>query len=107
MAGSPVEVELKLRLPPACAAAVAPHPRVRSPQRARARTEDLATPYFDTADGRLARDDIALRIRRVGRRFVQTLKGPATAAAGGGLAARAEHEWTLRSGSRRPPLDLA
>ena len=107
MAGSPIEVELKLRLPPACAAAVPRHPRVRSLQRARARTEDLAATYFDTADGRLARDDIALRIRRVGRRFVQTLKGPATAEAGGGLAARAEHEWTLRSGSRRPPLDLA
>jgi inorganic triphosphatase YgiF len=107
MSGGNREIELKLRLPVAFAAAVPRHPLVMSAKRARARTEVLAATYFDTPDGRLAREGVALRIRRAGRRFVQTLKGPATDEAGGGLAARAEYEWPLAPGSRLPPLDLA
>ncbi len=106
MAAGPHEIELKLRLPPGEVAALLRHPVVRALKRGRARTETLSGTYFDTADWRLARDDIALRIRSAGRRFVQTVKGPATGEAGGGLAARAEHEWTLPAGARTPGLDL-
>ena len=107
MAGSPRELEIKLRLPRAAAAALPRQAVVRALQRGRARTETLSATYFDTDDGRLARNDIALRLRRSGRAWVQTVKGPALDDAGGGLAARAEYEWTLAAGARMPGLDLA
>lgn len=46
--------------------------------------------YFDTADGRLARDEIALRLRLEGTRWVQTLK-----ASGAHGVARLEHNAEL------------
>ncbi len=107
MAGSQRELEIKLRLPRAAAAALPAHAVVRALKRGRARTETLSTTYFDTDDGRLARDDIALRLRRSGRDWRQTVKGPAQDDAGGGLAARAEYEWALAPGPRMPALDLA
>lgn len=107
MAHVPYEVELKLRLSRREVAALARHPVVGALKRGRARTEILSGTYFDSEDWRLARDGIALRIRRAGRRWVQTVKGPESDQAGGGLAARAEYEWPLRAGDRAPPLDLA
>jgi inorganic triphosphatase YgiF len=107
MAGDAHEIELKLRLPRREIAALARHPLVRALKRSRARTETLSGTYFDSEDWRLAREGIALRIRRAGRRWVQTVKGPATDEAGGGLASRAEYEWPLRAGDRAPPLDFA
>ncbi|RQP26239.1 CYTH and CHAD domain-containing protein [Piscinibacter terrae] len=65
------EIELKFQVPPQARAAVdaavagaARPPRVR-----------LQAAYFDTADRALARVGLALRVRREGRRLVQTLKG--------------------------------
>jgi len=106
MSAGPHEIELKLRLPRGAVAALERHPVVRALKRGRARTETLSTTYFDTDDWRLAREGIAVRIRRAGRRWIQTVKGTTTEATGGGLAARAEHEWTLPSQQRMPPLDL-
>jgi inorganic triphosphatase YgiF len=107
MAAGPHEIELKLRLPRGAVATLVRHPVVRALKRGRARTESLASTYFDTDDWRLAREGIAVRIRRAGRRWIQTVKGAATSAAGGGLAARAEYEWTLPAADRSPPLALA
>ena len=107
MAAGPHEIELKLRLPRGLVATLVRHPVVRALKRGRARTESLSSTYFDTDDWRLAREGIAVRIRRAGRRWIQTVKGAATSEAGGGLAARAEYEWTLPATDRSPPLDLA
>lgn len=73
------EVELKLQVSaaarPAIERALAGAPRQR-----------LQAIYFDTADGRLAAAGLSLRLRKEGRRWVQTLK----AGSAHGMA-RAEH----------------
>jgi triphosphatase len=63
------EVELKLQVPAAALAAVERELARGSTQRLR-----LQAIYFDTADRRLAAAGLALRVRKEGRRWVQTLK---------------------------------
>ena len=65
-------------------------------------TRLLSTVYFDTPDQALAKRGIALRIRSIGRRRIQTLKLPAEGP--GGLQVQREIE-TPVSGDR-PELDL-
>ncbi len=92
------EIELKLAIPPSALAAVA-----RAVGTATARRQRLQAIYFDTADRRLAAAGIALRLRKEGRRWVQTLKlGPAH-----GMA-RGEHNVDLRvPAGLQPALDPA
>ena len=52
-------------------------------------------PLSDQAIDLLLRIVFDLRLRRTGKRWVQTIKGPPEPLAGAGLAARAEHEWPL------------
>lgn len=99
----PTEIELKLALDPLAMPALLRHPAVRALRRARMRTARLVSSYYDTADSLLAAEGIALRTRRVGKRWVQTIKGPAAPDAGAGLHARTELEWPLT----RATLDLA
>jgi len=83
-----VETELKLLIPPQAVRRLAAHRllRGRSPG-ARLR---LYSVYFDTPALDLWRQGIALRVRRDGRRWVQTVKGGGTVQ--GGLHQRAEFE---------------
>ena len=68
-----------------------------------ARTERMVARYFDTADGALAQSGLSLRLRREGRRWVQTLK-----AEGASVVHRLEHNVPLRvAAGSRPELDLA
>jgi inorganic triphosphatase YgiF len=101
--GVAIEVELKLALDPAAARPLLRHPAVRALRRGRLRRARLVGTYYDTADGLLASEGVALRVRRTGRRWVQALKGPPEPGAGAGLGARAELEWPLA----RPVLDVA
>ncbi|MFZ5538726.1 MAG: CYTH domain-containing protein, partial [Pseudomonadota bacterium] len=89
-----IEVELKLTV----AAADLPRLRRRLERFGRARRMRLETIYYDTADGLLAAAGFALRIRRVGRRWIQTLKSEAGSSA---LARPGEGERALA----RPRLD--
>ncbi len=95
---SVTEIELKLAIPPSAVAAVA-----RAVGTAAARRQRLLAIYFDTDDRRLAGAGIALRLRKEGRRWVQTLKlGPAH-----GMA-RGEHNVELRvPAGLQPALDPA
>jgi inorganic triphosphatase YgiF len=69
----------------------------------RARLTPMQAVYVDTADRRLATAGLALRLRREGPRWVQTLKGR-----GDGLMERLEHEILLRdTGPAVPALDPA
>ena len=80
------EIELKLLLP-AGTAALLKHPRLAA---ARTTRRQLHTVYFDTLDFELANRGVALRVRHVGRRWIQTLKSEANSS--GGLSARLELE---------------
>jgi inorganic triphosphatase YgiF len=80
-----LEIEIKFRVPDEAARRSVLAELMRRPDAVRRVT--LAAHYLDTADRRLARAGLAWRLRREGRRWVQTLK----AAQGRGLA-RFEHE---------------
>ncbi len=80
-----MEIELKFQVPAAQHSALA-----RAMARPGGRQLRLQAQYFDTAERALARAGLALRVRREGRRWVQTLKG-----AGDGLFQRLEHEVPL------------
>lgn len=102
----PAEIELKLALDPAAIphlARLARHAALLAVKRGRAKTARLASTYYDTPDFELARRGIALRLRRAGSRWLQTVKGPPLPGAGAGLHARDEHECSLPG----PGLDRA
>lgn len=83
----PIETEIKLLVAPERTLAIDAALR-RLPG---ARRDRLDAHYFDTADGRLARNAIALRLRRSGRRWEQTLK-----AVGASAVEREEHNVARR-----------
>ena len=103
-------IEVKLAIDPAAAATTAAalfrHPAVAAIQRGRVRRARVVSTYLDTPDGRLASAGIALRLRRDGSRWLQTVKGPPLAPAGGALHARGEYEWPI-PGPRLDPVRLA
>jgi inorganic triphosphatase YgiF len=76
------ETELKLELPSAQIARFKRHPLIQSLKTGRARTKRLVGTYYDTADLKLKRGQVALRVRDVDKRRIQTLKriGPAASA---------------------------
>lgn len=86
-----IERELKFRLTSRAL------PRLK---RFAAERRSVSSVYYDTPGQRLRRAGIALRLRRDGKRWLQTLKSESTGNAG--LAARAEWE----TAARRSALDL-
>lgn len=93
------EFELKLEIPAHRLAQLVAALRQGSPLRAR-----LLASYFDTQDGALGRAGIVVRLRKEGRKWVQTAKAP-----GGGPLERLEHNAPVRvDEAGLPPLvDLA
>lgn len=91
------EIELKFQIPAAARDRVQ-----RAVATKTARVLPLAAAYADTADERLAQAGFALRLRREGTRWVQTLKGR-----GDGLMDRLEHEVELPDTAAAPVLDPA
>ena len=89
------ETELKFQVPPARREALQ-----RAIATATARTTRLQAVYADTADHRLAANGLALRLRKEGRVWVQTLKGR-----GDSLMQRLEHEVRLPAAAGVPALD--
>ena len=95
-----MEIELKLLFAVADLKALPSNPRVREITRADHRSVLLHSVYFDTPEGDLRESGVALRLRRQGRLWFQTLKGPGEAVAG--LHARGEFEWRV-PGDRLDP----
>jgi len=82
-----MEIELKLALDPAFATRFKRHPLLAG---IKADRQLLHSIYFDTPDFALTRRKIALRLRRVGYHWVQTLKAAAPSV--GALSSRPEWE---------------
>jgi len=80
-----MEIEFKFQIPADRLKAVEADMRSAATTRTR-----MQARYFDTADGALAAGGVVLRLRKEGRRWVQTAK-----AAGGGLLVRMEHNVDL------------
>lgn len=91
------EIELKFQVPREREAGVR-----RAIDTASSQTQRLQARYFDTPDRRLAAAGLALRLRKEGGQWVQTIKGR-----GDGMMQRAEDEVRLPAGDRPPALDLA
>lgn len=93
------ELELKLQVRPERRAAL-----LQALKRGRVRTERLKAAYFDTVDADLAKNGLALRLRREGGQWLQTAKG-----ATGSALARLEHNASvpLPAAGEAPVVDLA
>jgi inorganic triphosphatase YgiF len=104
--GHPSEIELKLTLPPQQAEHFVTILARRHGAPAR---HQMLSRYFDTPDWALSGLGVALRVRRVGRRWLQTLKTEGERQ--GGLSHRAEYEMAIAGGtpdwSRFPDEALA
>ncbi len=96
-----VEVELKLSAPAETIEALSRSAPVARASRGRGVVKTLENTYYDTPDLRLLGRGVALRVRKDGERFVQTVKtdsGP-----GGAVARRGEWETPIAG----PEPDLA
>ena len=94
-----IETELKISLDEFGEAALAAHAALERMRVRPRRTEDLVSTYFDTPDQSLAKAGIALRLRKIGRRWVQTVKrGAPGAAKGHGLFSHVEVEFPAPGG---------
>jgi len=86
----PIETELKLRITPSDLARLRRHALLRAHRTAPPLTRRLHNIYYDTPDLDLHKSGMALRLRRAGRQWLQTLKGGGSAQAG--LHRRSEWE---------------
>ncbi len=91
------ETELKFQVPAATRERLQ-----RAVATSTARSIRLRALYFDTPDRRLARAGLALRLRKEGPQWVQTLKGQ-----GASALDRIEHELRLDIGRGTPRLDTS
>jgi inorganic triphosphatase YgiF len=96
-----VEIEMKLELDTASLDRLRRHPVIRQYRQGRATTQTLDNTYYDSQDFALAKAKAALRIRKKGRQYIQTLK--AQGAQNGVHFERPEWEWDRPT----PTLDMA
>jgi inorganic triphosphatase YgiF len=99
--GTPREIELKLLVSEADVPRLRRHPRLHELGRSRPVTRTLESVYWDTPELDLHHAGVALRVRRAGGRFIQTLKTRGEARAG--LFDRGE--WEAPVGDAHPDLE--
>jgi inorganic triphosphatase YgiF len=100
MTTPPKEVEIKLELAPAAVPKLKTIPLLRGAKGQRKRTSEVSV-YFDTDGQKLRKHGLTLRVRRIGDRYVQTIK----ATGNGRLFER--DEWENEIKSEVPDLSLA
>lgn len=98
------EVELKLTTDRESLAKVREHPALAAVLQGRARTVRNVSTYYDTQSQELRKAGIALRVRRSGERWLQTVKGEGSRV--GAVHRRSEYEWPVRA-SRIDPRKLS
>ena len=91
------EIEIKLAFAPEARRAVERHPLLIAAKVGRASHRELYSAYFDTVDRRLVAAGAALRIRKEGGRWVQTLKSADQSV--GALHSRSETDWPIARGA--------
>ena len=87
------ETEIKLRASRATLAALREHPLLKKRNKSGWQHGELFNQYYDTAERDLARARVALRLRRDGEQYIQTLKSRGQSVAG--LSERNEWDWHL------------
>ncbi|MNM91706.1 CYTH domain protein [compost metagenome] len=87
------ETEIKLRASRATLAALREHPLLKKRNKSGWQQSELFNQYFDTPERDLAQARVALRLRRDGEQYIQTLKGRGQSVAG--LSERNEWDWHL------------
>ena len=87
------ETEIKLRISPDALSALRNHPLLQERLQGDWTTGTLYNQYYDTANRELAAARVALRVRRDGEQFIQTLKSSGQSVAG--LSERSEWDWTV------------
>jgi inorganic triphosphatase YgiF len=96
-----IETELKLALDAEGMARLRRHPALARMRLAPRRRERLVSIYYDTPSNALADAGVSLRLRRIGRDWVQTVKRKGDAAAVAGLFAQRETEFSAPGGRLR------
>lgn len=100
------EIELKLVCEPAELERVRRAPALQRLKQGRAAGKHLHSVYFDTDDLALGQNGMALRLRRKGRGFVQTLKTEADKTGAGSVARDVgEYEAQLPASASAPDLN--
>jgi triphosphatase len=87
----PNEIELKLLIDPAHLTRLLRHPLLKVHTRRKLPTQRLLSVYYDTPDLTLHKSKTAVRLRRVGKRWIQTVKTEGRVSAG--LHERPEWEY--------------
>lgn len=100
-AGMPVETELKLKIPPGYLDKLRRNPLLRRLAVGRATTRKLYSVYYDTPELALQASKAALRLRRSGRQWLQTLKGGGEVRAG----LHQRNEWEMPVAGEALDLD--
>jgi inorganic triphosphatase YgiF len=97
-----VETELKLRITSEHLSRLKCHPLLKKLSISRASTRQLYNIYYDTPDLKLHQREMALRLRRIGNQWLQTLKG------GGGIQAglHQRNEWEAPVAGEALDFDL-
>ncbi|MBB2493967.1 CYTH domain-containing protein [Aquipseudomonas ullengensis] len=88
------ETEIKLRVSRETLAALRDHPLLKKRNKSGWEQRELFNQYFDTPERDLAQAKVALRLRRDGEQFIQTLKTRGQSVAG--LSERNEWDWYLQ-----------
>jgi inorganic triphosphatase YgiF len=87
------ETEIKLRVSRETLAALREHPLLKKRNKSGWERRELFNQYFDTPTRELAQARVALRLRRDGEQYIQTLKTRGQSVAG--LSERNEWDWYL------------
>jgi triphosphatase len=97
---TPKEIEIKLELSPATLPRLKKIPLIRTLKGSARRSAEVSV-YFDTDKHKLRKKGLMLRVRRIGKRYIQTIK------ATGQSSLFERDEWESDLASAEPDLDLA